>query len=189
MQTNVIFAGVILTAIVFLQGTPAPPALIGIATVAGTKVAGIIKGGLKTGGKGRRADAAFLHARRMVMEIEAEISRRKEEDGSGSAPAGTSQYAWDACFDQVQVSNTPINVNGPIKENHIRVTGLSPACMNMATALGSLEGQRAVPVPCGSDCIEYGDMSPGYYEAVRSFVNERLIGNKTFVEKRDLTHA
>ncbi|KAK2750561.1 hypothetical protein CKAH01_17936 [Colletotrichum kahawae] len=122
------------------------------------------------------------------MEIEAEISKRKE-DGSGSAPAGTSQYAWDACFDQVQVSNTPINVNGPIKENHIRVTGLPPACMNMATALGSLEGQRAVPVPCGSDCIEHGDMSPGYYEAVRSFVNDRLIGNRTDLEKRDFMHA
>ncbi|KAF3808037.1 hypothetical protein GCG54_00012616 [Colletotrichum gloeosporioides] len=189
MHTNAIFAGVVLTAIVFLQGTSAPPALMGIATVAGTKVAGIIRGGLKAGGKGRRADVAFLHARRMAMEIEAEISRRKEEDGSGSAPAGASQYAWDACFDQVKVSNTPINVNGPINENHIRVTGLPPACMNMATALGSLEGQRAVPVPCGSDCIDYGDMSPGYYEAVRSFVNERLTGNRTAVEKRDFTHA
>ncbi|KAF9872116.1 hypothetical protein CkaCkLH20_10453 [Colletotrichum karsti] len=178
--------GMVLATTLLLQGVPAPPALVGMAGMVGSKVGGVIAAGLKAGGKGKRDDLAILHIRQMSLEIEAELEKRARGDGPEVAPPGVLQHDWNECVRQARNSSSGINVDGPIGDNHIRVTGLPPACMNLAVAIGGIDNQTAVPVPCGTDCIEYGSLSPGYYEAVRGFINKKLNAGKDVKAKRNI---
>ncbi|KAI8228648.1 hypothetical protein K4K54_002085 [Colletotrichum sp. SAR 10_86] len=187
---------VLFAALAFIQGVPAPPAIawIGAAAtfgvLAGSSTA-IIAVGIKDDekrkkkeedeknkGKDRRHQYAVTYAHRMVREIAAEIKTRRAQslEEPGLAPPGVPQYNWDDCFNQARQAN--ISIRGPVGDHGIRATGVPPVCMNLATMLGGAVNGTGMPIPCGSDCMDWVKMTPEYYEGVRKMLNGQTLDFK-----------
>ena len=189
MHSTTIFSAVIAT-LAFLQVTPAPPAFIALGastatasaltsgltsgTVSGTIGAGVGAGvACGTGNCRRRRRAALTHAEKVAREIQAELAARQEAPGPGPAPEGIPQHNWDDCYNDAL--NAQITINGPVGDNHIKIEGLPPTCMTLATVLDGNTSGGPVPTPCGSACIEYSGMTPEEYEQIRNQVNAEVL--------------
>ncbi|KAF6816316.1 hypothetical protein CPLU01_13877 [Colletotrichum plurivorum] len=102
------------------------------------------------------------------------IGKRQEDAGPDPAPAGVPQYNWDECYHAARSSQ--ITVTGPVGDNHIRVEGVPAVCMNLATVMtGAPQGDVGRAQPCGSDCIEYVNMTPEYHENMRALINTQVL--------------
>lgn len=95
----------------------------------------------------------------------------------GSSPPGVSQHAWDECTNQlkgghVHLSRHPssnskfsrkglYHIESLTNTTDVRVDGVPPACMNLATVLIGQPTQEGgpVPVPMGSASLEYQDLT------------------------------
>ncbi|ORY69042.1 uncharacterized protein BCR38DRAFT_324148, partial [Pseudomassariella vexata] len=88
----------------------------------------------------------------------AEYVRR--DDGVG--PCGVPQYNYDMCQDQLVgvTVNSTIPVFGQAQFDY-----LPPACMDLAGFIvGSCNAPDGpIPVPCGSACMLYMDMTSDHY--------------------------
>lgn len=178
MQTYTI-VGAFVAALTFLQGTPAPVApLVAPLIAAATSPMGVgIISGVVSSAAGAgiskaigRRHAAFAHAQKMAREVAADMEKR---DGPPPAPAGVNQFNWDECFYAAKESH--MTVTGPVGDNNIRVEGIPPACMNLAAFISGGQGDMGRPIPCGSACIEYTNMTPEYYENVRAIINTQML--------------
>lgn len=188
MQSTIIAAAIATLAL--LQVTPAPPAFIALGASAATAAAittgvtsGTVSGAIAaavgagvacgTGNCRRRRSAALAHAGNLAREIQAELDARQDVSGAGAAPKGVPQVDWDDCYNDALEAQ--ITVSGPYGDNRIRVEGLPPSCMVLTNDLdGSTDG-GPIPVPCGSDCVEYSRMSPEEYEEIREHVNVEVL--------------
>ncbi|KAK2767954.1 hypothetical protein CKAH01_04522 [Colletotrichum kahawae] len=129
----------------------------------------------KNKGKGKRHQYAVTYAHRMVREIAAETKKRRAQspEEPGPAPPGVPQYNWDDCFNQARQAN--IWIIGPVGDHGIRATGVPPVCMNLATLLGGAVNGTGMPIPCGSDCMDWVNMTPDYYEGVRKMLSAEAV--------------
>ncbi|KAI0386661.1 hypothetical protein F5Y04DRAFT_275112 [Hypomontagnella monticulosa] len=189
MRTSVLGASII-AALAFLQGVPAPPALIAIGISASTATAitsgatsGLISGSIGAsvgagvacakGGCRRRRQEAIRHATMIAREVADQLGAREEVPGPPKAPAGVPQYNFDDCYHDAL--NAQITVTGPISDNHIRIEGLPPTCMVLSTVLDGNTDGGPTPTPCGSACIEYSGMTPDEYENIRQILNTQVL--------------
>ena len=189
MHSTTIFSAII-AGLAFMQVTPAPPVFIALGASAATAtaltsgaVSGTISGSIgaavgagvacSRGGCRRRRSEAIAHAENVAREIEAELAARQDVPGPGPAPVGIPQHNWDDCYNQAL--NAHITVTGPIGDNHIRVEGLPPTCMTLATVLDGNTSGGPVPIPCGSACIEYTGMTPEAFEQIRGQINAQIL--------------
>ena len=184
------FLGAAIASLAFLQAVPAPPVFIALGastatatamtsgltsgTVSGTIGAGVGAGvACGTGNCRRRRQAAFMHVKRVAREIQTEIEARQDVPGPGPAPEGIPQHNWDDCYNDALKAH--ITINGPVGDNHIKIEGLPPTCMTLATVLDGKTDGGPVPTPCGSACIEYSGMSPDEFEEIRGRVNAEVL--------------
>ncbi|KAJ5180235.1 hypothetical protein N7492_003445 [Penicillium capsulatum] len=135
------------TAAIFsmVQYCPAPFAIalgpaLGMTAAGATAADGVIAsmaGGAIAGGIGK-APSRF---RRMPIQL----------------PDGIPQYNWDQCKDQLKGAH--VSLKG--LEPKVRVDGVPPACMNLATVIAGQPSQDGgpVPIPMGSDSLQYNDLS------------------------------
>ncbi|KAI2638976.1 hypothetical protein GGS26DRAFT_587747 [Hypomontagnella submonticulosa] len=188
MRTSVLGASVI-AALAFLQGVPAPPALIAIGISASTATvitsgatSGLISGsiGASVGagvacakGGCRRRREAIRHATMMAREVAEQLDARAEAPGPPKAPEGVPQYNIDNCYNDAL--NAKVTVTGPIGDNHIRIEGLPSTCMVLSTVLDGNTDGGPTPTPCGSACIEYSGMTPDEYENIRQTLNTQVL--------------
>ncbi|KAF4819111.1 hypothetical protein CGCSCA5_v004685 [Colletotrichum siamense] len=154
---------------VFAAGSMTPGGVSGV--VSGAVDVGI---GCTTKSDCKRQEDAIRYARNMAHEIAAEVAvaMEKQQDGPGAAPVGVPQHTWDDCYTEALGSH--ITITGPIGDNHIRAEGMPPTCMTLATVVGDTAGQ-AIPIPCGSACMEWTNMTPEYYEFVRGMLNSQVL--------------
>lgn len=109
----------------------------------------------------------------MARDIQAELEARQDVPGPGPAPQGVSQNNWDDCYNEALHAH--ITVAGPVGDNHIRIEGVPPNCMTLATVLDGNVNGGPRPTPCGSACIEYGNMNPEEFEQIRYQVNAEVL--------------
>ncbi|KAI8297288.1 hypothetical protein K4K59_003560 [Colletotrichum sp. SAR11_240] len=162
---------------------PLPMALTGFSVwVSGSMtsggVSGVVSGAVNVGigcttkSDCKRQEDAIRYAQNMAHEIAAEVAAEKQQDGPGAAPVGVPQHIWDDCY--IEAIGSHITITGPIGDNHIRAEGMPPTCMTLATVVGDTAGQ-AIPIPCGSACMEWTNMTPEYYEFVRGMLNSQVL--------------
>ncbi|KAK2774465.1 hypothetical protein CKAH01_03698 [Colletotrichum kahawae] len=160
-------------------------AVLGGISVGGTGMTAGIVSGVVSGAVGvgigcatksgcKRQEDAIHYARNMAREVAAEIAAdmEKRQDGPGAAPVGVPQHNWDDCYNEALASH--ITITGPIGDNHIRAEGVPPTCMTLATVIGGTAVQ-AIPIPCGSACMEWTNMTPEFYENVRGMLNVQVL--------------
>ncbi|KAJ6001303.1 hypothetical protein N7499_002783 [Penicillium canescens] len=84
-------------------------------------------------------------------------------------PAGVSQNSWDLC--QGQLDGAHVHFSGT---NNLRLDGLPPACMDLATVLTGDPTQEGgpVPTPMGSDAIQYSDLTKDEWIQVAEALNK-----------------
>ncbi|KAF6795350.1 hypothetical protein CSOJ01_13474 [Colletotrichum sojae] len=156
MQTSTIATTLIAT-LTLLQGVPAPglPIAIGLGAAASAgATAGAAAGAASSG-------------------ITAGIISGAVGAGPGPAPAEVPQYNWDECY--YAARGAQITVTGPVGDSHIRVVGVPAVCMNLATVMtGAPQGDVGRAQSCGSDCSEYVNMTPEYYENMRALINTQV---------------
>ncbi|KAJ6121972.1 hypothetical protein N7512_004437 [Penicillium capsulatum] len=161
------------TAAIFsmVQYCPAPFAIalgpaLGMTAAGATAADGVIAsmaGGAIAGGIGK-APSRF---RRMPIQL----------------PDGIPQYNWDQCKDQLKGAHVSLKGLEPkgtqaqkdypeslnpafhayllTPASGVRVDGVPPACMNLATVIAGQPSQDGgpVPIPMGSDSLQYNDLS------------------------------
>lgn len=179
-----------------LQVTPAPPfaLLVGVGLgsigvgvsssapaviggVASGAVAGSIAGGI--GAAANRRRHALSHASRLAREIESEVVAKvaprdgEEIAGPPKAPEGVPQHNVDDCWRDAFEAD--ITITGPVGDNRVKIEGLPPTCMVLSTVLDGNAAGGPRPYPCGTTCLEYGDMTPEEYDNIRSTVNAEVI--------------
>ncbi|KAL0937398.1 uncharacterized protein CTRU02_207129 [Colletotrichum truncatum] len=180
-----IFLSTAFTATIFLQAVPAPTIFVWFPVagnlVLGTSI-GITAAGLKDREKRekkvkedqerqRKASQrrSLIHVRKIAREVAAELGGR---EGPGSAPPGVPQHNWNDCYHAALESE--IFVEGPTRERGIRATNVPPVCMVLANVLGGIyNGTQPTPIPCGSDCMDWINMTPEYYDGIRSILNSK----------------
>ncbi|RJE26420.1 hypothetical protein PHISCL_01221 [Aspergillus sclerotialis] len=98
------------------------------ATVDGSLISGAVAGGIGRAGKDKRA--------------------------ATDLPPGVSQQSVDQCNDQL--NGAQVTLSGPTPDS-VRIDGVPPACMNLATVAAGQPTQEGgpVPVPMGSASLEY----------------------------------
>ncbi|KAF9879652.1 hypothetical protein CkaCkLH20_03195 [Colletotrichum karsti] len=176
------FLGVVITITIFLHGVPAPPIVVGaiIPLVVTGGSYGIVAASIAD--EAKRKDTkdrefekpAIVRPARMVRKVAAKMERTP--DGPGLAPPGVPQFNWDSCFHEARQSQ--IVVEGPVGNHGIRAIGLPPVCMNLAVVLGGDVNGTATPIPCGSDCMDWVNMTPGNHDGVRHMINSKLLEKK-----------
>lgn len=191
MQTNTKMISLVATLLCIpgaMASLPIIPALVAAAVVGGGASSGMTAGvvsGVVSGAVGvgigcatksgcKRQEDSIHYARNMAHEVAAEVAAEmeKRQDGPGAAPVGVPQHNWDDCYNEALSSH--ITITGPIGDNHIRAEGVPPTCMTLATVIGGTAGQ-AIPIPCGSNCMEWTNMTPEFYENVRGMLNSQVL--------------
>ena len=81
------------------------------------------------------------------------------------APAGVPQFEFDRCVSDAGRGGV-ITIDGPIQNNGVRISGLPATCMNLATVLDGNPSGGPIPVPCGSDCLIYDNLSGADYNTM-----------------------
>lgn len=99
-------------------------------------------------------------------------------------PAGVSQHSWDLCKGQLSGAHVHFsgtnNCKSQIAPDETRLTiavrldGLPPACMDLATVLTGHPTQEGgpVPTPVGSDAIQYNDLTKDEWIQVAKALNK-----------------
>ncbi|RYP65176.1 hypothetical protein DL769_006404 [Monosporascus sp. CRB-8-3] len=82
-----------------------------------------------------------------------------------TAPPGVPQFEFDRC--NADMGRAHLFVQGPVSNRGIRVEGVPPTCMNLAAVLDGDAVQGPVPIPCGSACLIYDNLTPAEYEQIR----------------------
>ncbi|KAH7322536.1 hypothetical protein B0I35DRAFT_407011 [Stachybotrys elegans] len=83
------------------------------------------------------------------------------------APAGVPQFEFERCYTDLAQETVSLNVQGPVNNNGVQVDGLPASCMNLATVLDGDAVGGPVPIPCGSACLLYDNLSAEDYERMR----------------------
>ncbi|RYP46499.1 hypothetical protein DL768_007295 [Monosporascus sp. mg162] len=84
------------------------------------------------------------------------------------APPGVPQFEFDRCYNDLALAGVSLYVQGPVSNNGVQVDGLPPTCMNLATVIDGNAAGGPVPIPCGSACLLYDNLSPEDYELMRT---------------------
>ncbi|KAI1777285.1 hypothetical protein F4818DRAFT_439643 [Hypoxylon cercidicola] len=87
-----------------------------------------------------------------------------------TAPSGVPQQEFDRCTNDM-AQGAKIHVQGPVKNNGVQVDGLPASCMNLATVLDGDAVGGPVPIPCGSACLLYDNLSAKDYETMQNTFN------------------
>lgn len=99
-------------------------------------------------------------------------------------PAGVSQHSWDLCQGQLNGAHVHFsgtnNCKSQIAPDETRLTitvrldGLPPACMDLATVLTGDPTQEGgpVPTPMGSAAIQYSDLTKDEWIQVAKALNK-----------------
>ncbi|EMR68412.1 hypothetical protein UCREL1_4567 [Eutypa lata UCREL1] len=105
--------------------------------------------------------------------IAANAKRSGKHGGVGerqvfTAPPGVPQFEFDRCTEDLAQESVSLYVQGPVSNNGVQVDGLPPTCMNLAAVLDGDAVGGPVPIPCGSACILYDNLSAEDYETMRT---------------------
>ncbi|KAF7168431.1 hypothetical protein CNMCM5623_001484 [Aspergillus felis] len=151
MHAKTLAAGLAVAALSLIPSCPAPP-LAGmiIVNLAAPLAGNLIYIGLKSGGVGSRK-----------RDAEAEALEKRQ-----SWP-GVPDYNIKMCHD-ANVGRT-VTVR-ETSDNSLRVENVAPECMNLAT----LFTEQGTPVPCGSACLDYVDLSAADKQKLMDIVHNLL---------------
>ncbi|KAF7556213.1 hypothetical protein G7Z17_g1642 [Cylindrodendrum hubeiense] len=148
--------GGVIAAYLLAQQCQCPPLAIPLITSAALQVAAAV------GSAGASFAGAIVGAHFSKKSII--IDRRQ----AFVAPAGVPQQEFDRCYNDLAQESVAITVNGPVSNNGIQVDGLPASCMNLATVLDGDAVGGPVPIPCGSACILYDNMSEADYSTMQT---------------------
>ncbi|GIC91977.1 uncharacterized protein Aud_008432 [Aspergillus udagawae] len=153
MHAKTLAAGLAVAAISLIPSCPAPPVAGLVITGLAAPLAGnLIYIGLKSGGVGGRKRGA-----------EATIEGLEKRQSWPGVPDYNIQMCKNANVGRtVTVRETSVN--------SLRVENVAPECMNLAT----LFTEQGTPVPCGSACLDYVNLSAGDKQKLMDIVHNLL---------------
>ncbi|GIK02890.1 hypothetical protein Aspvir_006953 [Aspergillus viridinutans] len=151
MHAKTLAAGLAVAALSLIPSCPAPPAVGAIITgIVGPLVGNIIYIGLNTGGVGERDVETFIDG----------LEKRQSWPG---VPDQNIKQCHDANVGRtVTVRET--------SANSLRVENVAPECMNLA----ALFTEQGTPIPCGSACLDYVNLSAADKQKLMDIVHSLL---------------
>ncbi|GJD00675.1 hypothetical protein CH63R_13942 [Colletotrichum higginsianum IMI 349063] len=109
---------------------------------------------------------AMSHARNMAREIDNGVKRVKNAELS--LPVAW-QPNWKECY--VEIRKSTVNVTSYLGDNHIRLNGLPPVCIALATTITHAVDGSVALIVCGPACIEHENMTGELFEKLRIMLN------------------
>ncbi|KAK0390639.1 hypothetical protein NLU13_0143 [Sarocladium strictum] len=151
-----------------LQQVQCPPIAVPLITSAALQVAAQVgSAGASFAGAIIAANVGGGGRKRMATVINQNKKRQEFE-----APPGVPQFEFDRCYNDLSQESVTVNVQGPVNNNGIQVDGLPATCMNLATVIDGDAAGGPPPIPCGSACLLYDNLSAEDYESLRVLFEE-----------------